>query len=281
MRLVEKISDLKAIIRSNKKMGKTIGFVPTMGYLHEGHLSLVKTSVHDNDFTVMCIFVNPTQFGPNEDFEKYPRDMERDLRLAESAGVDVVFSPSVAEMYPESYKTYVEVEDITKVLCGLSRPVHFKGVTTVVNKLFNIVEPDKAYFGQKDAQQVIVIKKMVRDLNMNLEIITCPIVRESDGLAMSSRNVYLNKEERAEAVVLSKSLFEAKEMINKGEKSAEKIVEFIRGRIMLQKLADIDYVEVVSADSLERLDNLEGSILIALAVRFGKTRLIDNVILEV
>ncbi|OPZ88159.1 MAG: Pantothenate synthetase [Firmicutes bacterium ADurb.Bin419] len=281
MRLVEKISDLKAIIRSNKKMGKTIGFVPTMGYLHEGHLSLVKTSVHDNDFTVMCIFVNPTQFGPNEDFEKYPRDRERDLRLAESAGVDVVFSPSVAEMYPESYKTYVEVEDITKVLCGLSRPVHFKGVTTVVNKLFNIVEPDKAYFGQKDAQQVIVIKKMVRDLNMNLEIITCPIVRESDGLAMSSRNVYLNKEERAEAVVLSKSLFEAKEMINKGEKSTEKIVEYIRGRIMLQKLADIDYVEVVSADSLERLDNLEGSILIALAVRFGKTRLIDNVILEV
>ncbi len=281
MRLVETISDMKAIIRSNKSIGKTIGFVPTMGYLHEGHLSLVKRSVHDNDFTVMSIFVNPTQFGPNEDFEKYPRDMERDLRLAESVGVDVVFAPNVAQMYPDSYKTYVEVEDITKVLCGLSRPGHFKGVTTVVNKLFNIVEPDKAYFGQKDAQQVIVIKKMVRDLNMNLEVVTCPIIRESDGLAMSSRNVCLNKEDRAAAVVLSKSLFEAEELIKKGEKSTEKVVEYIRNRIMSEKLADIDYVEVVSTDGLGQLKELSGSTLIALAVRFGKTRLIDNIILEV
>ena len=194
MRLIDKISDMKAIIRSNRTMGKTIGFVPTMGYLHEGHLSLANKSVQDNDFTVMSIFVNPTQFGPNEDFEKYPRDMERDLRLAESAGVDVVFAPGVAEMYPEKYKTYVNVEDITGVLCGLSRPGHFRGVTTVVNKLFNIIEPHRAYFGQKDAQQVIVIKKMVRDLNMNLEIVTCPIIREIDGLAMSSRNVYFNSE---------------------------------------------------------------------------------------
>lgn len=281
MRVVETINDMKAIVRSNKSLGKTIGFAPTMGYLHEGHLSLVKRSGHDNDFTVMSIFVNPTQFGPSEDFEKYPRDMERDLRLAESVGVDIVFAPSVAEMYPESYKTYVEVEDITNVLCGVSRPGHFKGVTTVVNKLFNIIEPDKAYFGQKDAQQVIVIKKMVRDLNMNLEIITCPIVRETDGLAKSSRNVYLNTEERAAAVVLSKSLFEAEEVIKNGEKSAEKVVDYIRGRIMSEKLADIEYVEVVSADGLDQLKKLEGSILIALAVRFGKTRLIDNLILEV
>lgn len=281
MKLVETISELKAIIRSNKSEGKTIGLVPTMGYLHEGHLSLVKRSVQDNDFTVMSIFVNPTQFGPNEDFEKYPRDMERDLRLAESVGADVVFAPCVTEMYPDGYKTYVEVEDITKVLCGLSRPGHFKGVTTVVNKLFNIVEPDKAYFGQKDAQQVIVIKKMVRDLNMDLEIVTCPIIRESDGLAMSSRNVYLSKEERAAAVILSKSLFEAEELIKKGEKSTRKVIEYIRNRIMSEKFADIDYVEVVSTDGLGKLEEISGSVLIALAVRFGKTRLIDNIILEV
>lgn len=281
MKLVETISELKAIIRSNKSEGKTIGLVPTMGYLHEGHLSLVKRSVQDNDFTVMSIFVNPTQFGPNEDFEKYPRDMERDLRLAESVGADVVFAPCVTEMYPDDYKTYVEVEDITKVLCGLSRPGHFKGVTTVVNKLFNIVEPDKAYFGQKDAQQVIVIKKMVRDLNMDLEIVTCPIIRESDGLAMSSRNVYLSKEERAAAVILSKSLFEAEELIKKGEKSTRKVIEYIRNRIMSEKFADIDYVEVVSTDGLGKLEEISGSVLIALAVRFGKTRLIDNIILEV
>ncbi|WP_010243199.1 pantoate--beta-alanine ligase [Acetivibrio cellulolyticus] len=281
MRVIETINDLKAVNRSNKSLGKTVGFVPTMGYLHEGHLSLVRRSVHDNDFTVMSIFVNPTQFGPNEDFEKYPRDMERDLRLAESAGVDVVFAPSVEEMYPAKYKTYVDVEDITNVLCGLSRPGHFKGVTTVVSKLFNIVEPNKAYFGQKDAQQVIVIKKMVRDLNMNLEIIACPIVRESDGLAMSSRNVYLSNEERAAALILSKSLSETEVLIKQGEKNREKIVEYIKDRIKSEKLADIDYIEVVSTDGLGQVEKLEGTILIALAVRFGKTRLIDNIIVEV
>lgn len=281
MRLVDKISDLKALIRPNKTMGKTIGFVPTMGYLHEGHLSLAKRSAQDNDFTVMSIFVNPTQFGPNEDFERYPRDLEKDLILAESAGVDVVFAPSVGEMYPEGYKSYVNVEGITEVLCGQSRPGHFRGVTTVVNKLFNIVEPDKAYFGQKDAQQVIVIKKMVRDLNMNLEVVTCPIIRESDGLAMSSRNVYLNSDERKAAVILSKSLFEAEALIKQGETSRKKIVEYIESRIKTEKLAEIDYIEVVSADNLETMEQLKGNILIALAVRFGKTRLIDNVILEV
>ena len=281
MRLIDKISDMKAIIRSNRTMGKTIGFVPTMGYLHEGHLSLANKSVQDNDFTVMSIFVNPTQFGPNEDFEKYPRDMERDLRLAESAGVDVVFAPGVAEMYPEKYKTYVNVEDITGVLCGLSRPGHFRGVTTVVNKLFNIIEPHRAYFGQKDAQQVIVIKKMVRDLNMNLEIVTCPIIREIDGLAMSSRNVYLNSEERKAAVILSKSLFEVEELIKQGERSCVKVVQYLRDRIESEELAQIDYVEVVSGNGLEQIEQIKDSVLIALAVRFGKTRLIDNIMVEV
>ncbi len=281
MRLVDTISDMKAIIRSNRTMGKTIGFVPTMGYLHEGHLSLANRSVQDNDFTVMSIFVNPTQFGPNEDFEKYPRDMERDLSLAESAGVDVVFSPGVAEMYPEKYKTYVNVEDITGVLCGLSRPGHFRGVTTVVNKLFNIIEPHKAYFGQKDAQQVIVIKKMIRDLNMNLEIVTCPIIRESDGLAMSSRNVYLNSEERKAAVILSKSLLEVEELIKQGERSCVKVVQYLKDRIRSEELAKIDYVEVVSGNGLEAIEQIRESVLIALAVRFGKTRLIDNIMVEV
>lgn len=281
MRLINKINDIKAVIRTNKAMGKSIGFVPTMGYLHEGHLSLAKRSVQDNDFTVMSIFVNPTQFGPNEDFERYPRDLERDLALAESVGVDVVFAPSVEEMYPDGYKTYVNVEDITNVLCGRSRPGHFRGVTTVVNKLFNIVEPNKAYFGQKDAQQVVVIKKMVRDLNMNLEVITCPIVREADGLAMSSRNVYLSSEERKAALILSKSLFEAEELIKQGERSRKKIVEYIESRIKTEKLAEIDYVEVVSADNLDIMEELKGTILIALAVKFGKTRLIDNVIVGV
>lgn len=281
MRLVDTISDMKAIIRSNRTMGKTIGFVPTMGYLHEGHLSLANRSVQDNDCTVMSIFVNPTQFGPSEDFEKYPRDMERDLSLAESAGVDVVFAPSVAEMYPEEYKTYVNVEDITGVLCGLSRPGHFRGVTTVVNKLFNIIEPNKAYFGQKDAQQVIVIKKMVRDLNMNLEIVTCPIIRESDGLAISSRNVYLNSEERKAAVILSKSLFEVEEIIKQGERSCVKVVQYLKDRIKSEDLAEIDYVEVVSVNGLEAIEQIRESVLIALAVRFGRTRLIDNIMMEV
>ncbi|GAE89106.1 pantoate-beta-alanine ligase [Acetivibrio straminisolvens JCM 21531] len=215
MRVIETISDLKAIVRTQKSMGRTIGFVPTMGYLHEGHLSLVNMSLQNNDYTIMSIFVNPTQFGPNEDFDRYPRDMERDLKLAESAGVDVVFAPSVKEMYPDGYNTYVNVEGITEVLCGKSRPGHFRGVTTIVAKLFNIVEPHRAYFGQKDAQQVAVIKKMVRDLNMNIEIITCPIVREEDGLAMSSRNVYLSPEERKSALILSKSLMESEELIKK------------------------------------------------------------------
>ncbi|HOV26775.1 MAG TPA: pantoate--beta-alanine ligase [Pseudobacteroides sp.] len=281
MRVIEKIKDLKAIIRSQKSSGKTIGLVPTMGYLHDGHLSLVKASRDENDFTIMSIFVNPTQFGPNEDFDSYPRDMERDTKLAEAAGVDVIFAPSKDEMYPDGYKTYVEVEDITNVLCGKSRPGHFRGVTTVVAKLFNIVEPDKAYFGQKDAQQVIVLRKMVKDLNMNLEIVTCPIVRESDGLAMSSRNTYLSPEERSGALVLSQSLFEAEKIIKDGERDAAKIIGYIKNRISQVEIAEIDYVEITDIDDLKSVEHIAGKVLIALAVRFGRTRLIDNVIVEV
>ncbi|MFZ5986209.1 MAG: pantoate--beta-alanine ligase [Bacillota bacterium] len=281
MRVIETISDLKALIRSQKKAGKTIGFIPTMGYLHEGHLSLVKVSRQHNDITIMSIFVNPTQFGPNEDFDKYPRDMESDFYKAESAGVDIIFAPGVSEIYPEGYRTYVNVEGITEVLCGKSRPGHFRGVTTIVNKLFNLVEPDRAYFGQKDAQQVAVIRKMVRDLNMNLEIVTCPIVRESDGLAMSSRNVYLSEDDRKSAVILSKSLFGAEELVRDGERKKDNVVKFIKSMIETENRAQIDYVEVINADTLEEIEILDGRVLIALAVKFGSTRLIDNVVLEV
>lgn len=281
MRVIDKISDLKAIIRSQKNQGKSIGFVPTMGYLHEGHLSLVKASKHDNDFTIMSIFVNPIQFGVNEDLDRYPRDLDGDSQKANSAGVDLIFAPSVAEMYPQGYNTFVEVSGITDKLCGKSRPGHFKGVTTVVAKLFNLVEPDKAYFGQKDAQQAAVIRKMVRELNMNIEIITCPIVRESDGLAMSSRNVYLNREERKAALVLSKSLYETEARVKEGERNGERLLQAIRQNITAEKMAEIDYVEMMDADTLEDVREIQGKVLVALAVRFGKTRLIDNIVLEV
>ena len=282
MRVIDNISGLKAIIRAQKKAGKSIGFVPTMGFLHEGHMSLVRASVENNDFTVMSIFVNPTQFGENEDFDKYPRDIKGDSAKAESCGVDVLFTPSVAEMYPEGYSTYVEITgDITGKLCGRSRPGHFRGVATVVTKLFHIIEPDKAYFGQKDAQQAAIITKFVSELDMNLEVVICPIVREKDGLAMSSRNVYLNSEERKAALVLSKSLFEAKTRIISGERSVENILAQINEAIVQEKLASIDYTALVDAITLGDLMQIKDKVLIALAVKFGKTRLIDNIIVEV
>lgn len=281
MRVIEYINDLKAVVRSKKREGKTIGFVPTMGYLHEGHISLANMSVSENDFTIMSIFVNPTQFGPKEDFAKYPRSMEKDTVMAENAGVDVIFAPSAAEMYPNGYKTYVNVEEITDTLCGESRPGHFKGVATVVTKLFNIVEPDKAYFGQKDAQQAAVIKRMVRDLNMNVEITTCTIIRENDGLAMSSRNTYLSQGERRAAVILSKSLFEAEALIKSGERSSEKVIRNMFGMIAAEKLADIDYIKIVDAQNLNDVSLIDKKVLIALAVKFGNTRLIDNIEVEV
>ncbi len=275
------IKALKPVIKALKLEGKTIGFVPTMGYLHEGHISLIKRAREENDFVAVSIFVNPTQFGPNEDFEKYPRNFERDSAMCEEAGADLIFHPSPQEIYPQSYMTYVEVNEITEKLCGASRPGHFKGVTTIVNKLFNLVEPDRAYFGQKDAQQVAVIEKMVKDLNMNLQIIPCPIIREGDGLAMSSRNTYLSQSERAAALILSKSLFKAEEEIKSGSRSKAQLMDMIVSNIKSEPLAEIDYIEIVDAKTFRAIDTLEGDILIALAVRFGKTRLIDNLRLEV
>ena len=282
MRIINTVQGIREVVKSVKEQKKSVGFVPTMGFLHEGHLALIRKAKEENDLVIVSIFVNPTQFGPGEDLESYPRDIDRDSKLSECAGADIIFYPTVEEVYPSGFNTFVEVEGhITKKLCGASRPGHFKGVTTVVSKLFNIVSPHKAYFGQKDAQQVAVIEQMVRDLNFDIKIIPCPIVREKDGLAMSSRNTYLNTEEREAALVLSKSLFIAEKMIKDGEKSASKIKGFITENIRSEELANIDYVEVVDAKTLNNIDELQGDILIALAVRFGKTRLIDNIRLEV
>ncbi|MGB9812020.1 MAG: pantoate--beta-alanine ligase [Thermovenabulum sp.] len=281
MVVVEKISEMKEIVNNLKKEGKTIGFVPTMGYLHEGHLSLVRKAKSENDITVMSIFVNPIQFGPNEDFDRYPRDFERDKNLAQKEGVDYIFYPSVKEMYPDDFNTVVSVKKITEIMCGKSRPGHFDGVATVVLKFFNIVKPDRAYFGQKDAQQLAVIKQMVKDLNLDIEIVPCEIVREKDGLAMSSRNTYLSLEERKSATVLYKSLLLAKELIEKGERDVAKIKKSMEELILREKSARIDYIEFVNSDSFERIEKIEGKVLIALAVFVGNTRLIDNVIVEV
>jgi pantoate--beta-alanine ligase len=281
MEVVKNIKDIKNIIKIQKKAGKTIGFVPTMGFLHNGHISLINKAVSENDFTIISIFVNPIQFGPNEDYNRYPRDMEGDITKAEEAGADIVFLPSNDEMYPDGYSTYVDVYGITDKLCGRSRPGHFKGVCTVVLKLFNIVKPDKAYFGQKDAQQVAVIYKMVKELDLDIIIVTCPIVRESDGLALSSRNVYLSSEERKEALVLYQSLNEAKAIFEGGERNCNIIREQIIEKINSKKHASIDYVEILEAGTLEYVNEIKSSVLIALAVKFGKTRLIDNMILEV
>ncbi len=281
MEVFENIPAMKQFVRMKKAEGKTIGFVPTMGYLHSGHLSLIKKSTSQNDVTVISIFVNPTQFGENEDLDQYPRDFERDCRLVQEAGADAVFFPTAGMMYPEGYKTYVEVVDITKRLCGVTRPTHFKGVTTVVTKLFHIVAPDRAYFGQKDAQQLLVIRRMVKDLNMDIEIVGCPIIRETDGLAMSSRNLYLSREERTQATVLNQSLEMAEKMIDSGERNSAALKKAITKEIEEMELARIDYVELVDTESLLPAQQITGEVLIALAVYFGKTRLIDNRILEV
>ncbi|MDD4604703.1 MAG: pantoate--beta-alanine ligase [Dysgonamonadaceae bacterium] len=273
--------ELKRFIKNAHEEQKTIGFVPTMGFLHKGHLSLVKKAKEENQLVVVSIFVNPTQFGPTEDFETYPRDIQTDTRLAMEAGADVIFNPSTEEMYVPGSSTWVEVEgDITSVLCGASRPTHFRGVTTVVNMLFNIVEPDKAYFGQKDAQQAAVLTKMVQDLHMNVEIVVCPIVREEDGVALSSRNIYLNKEEREQAAVLNRSLQLVQEAYWKGEKSVEALKELIVSNINQMPLAEIDYVNIYAYPSLKTIAKVEEKAIAAMAVKFGKTRLIDNIILE-
>ncbi len=281
MKTVETIKELRANIKQAKRKGKKIGFVPTMGFLHEGHLSLMRKARLETDVVVASIFVNPTQFGPNEDFEAYPRDMQRDALMTEECGVDYLFTPSVEEIYPENYVTYVDVEgDITRQLCGKNRPGHFRGVTTVVSKLLNIVTPDYAYFGKKDAQQVAVIDKMVRDLNIDVGIVPCPIIRDHDGLALSSRNTYLSSEQRKEAKILSQSLFEAEKLIYQRKLDSKKIKEFLIDRISSAKNAIIDYVEIVNGKNLNQVNEISGGVLIALAVKFGKTRLIDNIGVE-
>jgi len=282
MKIIKTVAELRAFIKPKKKKGKSVGFVPTMGFLHEGHLSLVRASKAENDVTVVSIFVNPTQFGEGEDLDAYPSDIDGDSNQLSSEGVDVLFLPSVIEMYPKGYATYVDVEgDMTGVLCGSSRPGHFRGVSTIVSKLFNMVAPDRAYFGQKDAQQVSVIQRMVRDLNIDIEIIPCPIYREADGLAMSSRNTYLTETERLDALVLSQALAIAREAIEAGEHSKDKIIKRIVDKIQTVDYAIIDYVEIVDALTLNEIETLKGEILIALAVKIGKPRLIDNLRLEV
>ena len=275
------IAQVRAQVAAWKKEGLTVGLVPTMGYLHEGHASLVDEAVHQCDRVVASDFVNPTQFGPNEDLEAYPRDFDRDCALLEEHGCAMVFHPAVEEMYAPGAATYVEIlSDMPKQLCGKTRPIHFRGVCTVVSKLFNIVTPDKAFFGQKDAQQLAIIRQMVRDLSYGIEIVGCPIVREADGLAKSSRNTYLSEAERQAALVLSESVFLGQKMVAEGETDANKIVAAMTEHIQAQPLAKIDYVSAVDGVTMDPVDRISGTVLVAMAVYIGKTRLIDNFIVE-
>lgn len=277
MKIVKTIDEVREIVKEWKKEGLTIGLVPTMGYLHEGHKSLIEKSVSQNDRTIVSDFVNPTQFGPNEDLATYPRDIKRDSKLCEDAGADIIFNPEPEEMY-HNKKVHIVVDDLSQKLCGKTRPIHFGGVCTVVSKLFNICKPDRAYFGQKDAQQLIIVKKMVLDLNFDIEIVGCPIIRESDGLAKSSRNTYLNSDERKAALVLSKSLKLAKEEISGGNRNSADVISKMKKLIESEPLAKIDYVSAVDTENLEDTDVLNDGDLLAMAVYIGKTRLIDNII---
>lgn len=280
MKIVSTIKEVRECVNEWKKEGKTVGFVPTMGYLHEGHMSLIDAA-GENDKVVVSIFVNPIQFGPNEDLASYPRDLERDAKMCEEHGVDLIFHPTPEEMYGDNFYSFVDMNVLTQELCGLTRPVHFRGVCTVVTKLFNIVAPDKAYFGQKDAQQLAIVRRMVKDLNMPVEIVGCPIVREDDGLAKSSRNTYLSEQERKAALVLSRSIFIAKEMADNGERDAKKIISAMTEKIKKEPLAKIDYVKAVDSLTMQQVEKIEGEVLIAIAVYIGKTRLIDNVTVNV
>ena len=277
MKTISSLSDLRDARTSLKG---TVALVPTMGYLHEGHLSLIRQAKAECEHVVVSIFVNPTQFGPTEDLSKYPRDLERDLTLIQPLGVDLVWTPTVEEMYPTGYQTWVEVEALTHPLEGAVRPGHFKGVTTVVAKLFNALGPHKAYFGQKDALQHTVIRRLVRDLNFPLEIVVCPIIREGDGLAMSSRNKYLNEDDRKAAIVLFRALSAGKELYEKGERNAEKLRAKMKEVIKAEPRAQMQYVSCADFDTLEELETVKGKALLSMAVLFGKTRLIDNFILE-
>ena len=278
MELIGSIEEVRKQVKAWRKEGLSVGLVPTMGYLHEGHKSLIDRAVKENDKVVVSDFVNPIQFGVNEDLSTYPRDIEADKKLCESAGADLIFHPAPEEMYAPDFSTFVETEGVSAGLCGKTRPTHFRGVCTVVSKLFHIVMPDKAYFGEKDAQQLAVIRRMVRDLNMDIEIVGCPIVREGDGLAKSSRNTYLSSEERKAALVLSKAVFAGKEMMEQGERDAAEIVSHMKSIIEAEPLAKIDYVEMVDADSIKPISVAQGRVLTAMAVYIGTTRLIDNFI---
>ena len=291
MKIVSTVEEVRSQVKEWRKEGCTVGFVPTMGYLHEGHMSLIDAA-GENDKVVVSVFVNPMQFGPNEDLASYPRDLEHDAKLCEEHGVDLIFHPTPEEMYGDNFYTYVDMNTLTqelcglsmdvltKELCGLSRPVHFRGVCTVVAKLFNIVTPDKAYFGQKDAQQLAIIKRMVKDLNMPLTIVGCPIIREEDGLAKSSRNTYLSPEERKAALVLSRSIFLGKELVENGECDCAKIIAAMTAEIEKEPLAKIDYVKIVDLGTMQQVEKIKGGILTAIAVYIGKTRLIDNFMYE-
>lgn len=280
MQVVKTISEVRAIVKAWRKEGLTVGLVPTMGFLHEGHQSLIEKSVSQNDRTVVSVFVNPIQFGPNEDLEAYPRDLERDKSLVERAGGNLIFNPEPSEMYPDHFTSFIDTTETTELLCGASRPIHFRGVCTVVGKLFNIVMPDRAYFGQKDAQQLATIRRFVRDLDFDIDIIPCPIIREADGLAKSSRNTYLSAEERKAALILSKSLNLGRKAIEDGERSAKAVIDIVKNNLLMEPLARVDYVEVVDFANIQRVENIKGETLVAIAVYIGKTRLIDNFIVN-
>ena len=279
MEIYGQIKQVRDAVKAWKREGKSVGFVPTMGYLHEGHKSLIDAARRENDKVVVSIFVNPMQFGPTEDLESYPRDLEKDSKYCESLGADLIFHPEPSEMYHDDFSTYVDMSVLTEELCGLSRPVHFRGVCTVVNKLFNIVQPDRAYFGEKDAQQLAIIKHMVQDLNMDIEVIGCPIVREEDGLAKSSRNTYLSLEERKAALILSQTVELCKKLIADGETDADVVVSKMKENIEKEPLAKIDYGKAVNGLTMQQQKEIKAPMLIAMAVCIGKTRLIDNYIL--
>ena len=280
MLIYGQIEQVREAVKAWKKEGKSVGFVPTMGYLHEGHKSLIDAARRENDKVVVSIFVNPMQFGPAEDLDSYPRDLNRDAKLCEDAGVDIIFHPEPEEMYADGFCSYVDMNGLTTELCGKTRPIHFRGVQTVVLKLFHIVTPDRAYFGQKDAQQLAVIKRMVKDLNVDTEIIGCPIIREEDGLAKSSRNTYLSPEERKAALVLSRSVFLGEKMVKEGERDCKKVIAAMTEEIEKEPLAKIDYVKIVDLSTMQQIDTIEHGILAAMAVYIGKTRLIDNFMIE-
>lgn len=279
MKVIENIHGIRNELALCRNKGKIIGLVPTMGDFHEGHLSLMDIARKRTDIVVVSLFVNPAQFGPNEDFEKYPRDIERDERLARERGVDIIFYPDAKKMYPEPFYTYVVTEKLSHVLCGVSRPIHFKGVATIVAKLFNIVQPDVAVFGQKDVQQAVIIKQMVKDLNFPIKIIIVPIIREKDGLAMSSRNKYLSSEERKQTPIIYRALTRAHEEVRLGNKNAKELEDLIREIIISANLARIEYVEIVDDSTLDKVEQVKPETFVAVAVFFGKTRLIDNIYL--